>query len=217
MHLYIIRHGESLGNIEQTDDPNCNLSPRGEQQVQSILPYFEKIDIGMIFSSPLKRTIQSATVLAKKKGLQIGLIPELSESFDHKRKVYGDHDWDNCDEIVRQNPNTFFVERVDPKAQWWPVWPETGDDVKDRVTKLYEADLRPHLHTDAHIVVFGHGATTRRLRKLVCAENQQNNEHGSDNAVICAYHLDGNGQCQDYEVYIDHIKDCMSAKMNRAY
>ena len=217
MHLYIIRHGESLGNIQQTDHPDCGLSPQGEQQVERIVPYFDSVPVDQIWSSPLKRTIQSATPLAKRKGLNIQLFPELTETFDHKRKVYAEYDWDPLEQIVERYPITWYDRENTPHDEWWPVWPETGHDVMDRVKALYAERVKPYLDTDQHIVVFGHGATTRRLRTVVCERDPQHLEQGTDNAVICAYHLDSNGECLAYEIYTDHISNCMSLKANRAF
>lgn len=68
MKIYLIRHGESLANLglvsaDFSMDNQNNLSQKGENQIQAIIPAFQNCNIVRIFSSPMKRAVKSAEIL----------------------------------------------------------------------------------------------------------------------------------------------------------
>lgn len=71
--LFIIRHAESewnpIGRYQGLLDPG--LSERGLKQVELLGRALEKEKIDVIYSSPLKRTYQTAQEIAKRQGLEI--------------------------------------------------------------------------------------------------------------------------------------------------
>lgn len=70
LDLYLVRHGESLGNIGQTDDfeddrkYDAPLSPKGERQAQLLGEYFSALPFDAIFSSGLRRSVHTACEVA---------------------------------------------------------------------------------------------------------------------------------------------------------
>ena len=73
MKIYLIRHGESLANLglvsaDFSMDNQNSLSKKGEEQIRAIIPDFQNCNIMQIFSSPMKRAVESAEIL------QSGLI-----------------------------------------------------------------------------------------------------------------------------------------------
>ncbi|MEJ7619692.1 MAG: histidine phosphatase family protein, partial [Aquificaceae bacterium] len=73
VRLYIIRHAESkwnpIGRYQGLLDPE--LSERGKAQAKRLGEHFQSIELHAIYSSPLKRTLQTAQEVAKAKGLEI--------------------------------------------------------------------------------------------------------------------------------------------------
>ena len=68
MKIYLIRHGESLANLglvsaDFSIDNQNSLSQKGENQIRAIIPAFQNCNIVRIFSSPMKRAIDSAKIL----------------------------------------------------------------------------------------------------------------------------------------------------------
>lgn len=82
MFLYIIRHAQSLGNLQQHRTPDDGLSPLGYQHADLIPAAFAGVPVSVIYCSPFRRTIETATPLARAQGLRLTLVPELSEIFD---------------------------------------------------------------------------------------------------------------------------------------
>ena len=85
MKIYLIRHGESLANLglvsaDFSMDNQNDLSKKGENQIREIIPAFQNCNIVRIFSSPMKRAIDSAKIL------QSGLINAPKITIDNRLK-----------------------------------------------------------------------------------------------------------------------------------
>ena len=84
MDLYIIRHGESQGNIGlDVEDPH--LTELGQKQAELLALRLRNIDFDVILSSPLTRAVQTATPLASLRQKDITVMHEL-----HEVGVFGD-------------------------------------------------------------------------------------------------------------------------------
>ncbi len=78
MDLYIIRHGESQGNVGQdVEDPR--LTELGEKQSQLLALRLRNINFDAILSSPLTRAVQTATPLSELRKKEITVLHELHE------------------------------------------------------------------------------------------------------------------------------------------
>lgn len=85
MKIYLIRHGESLANLglvsaDFSMDNQNDLSKKGENQIREIIPAFQNCNIVRIFSSPMKRAIDSAKIL------QSGLVNKPKIIIDNHLK-----------------------------------------------------------------------------------------------------------------------------------
>jgi phosphoserine phosphatase len=81
MNLYIIRHGESTWNnanrIQGTSDPG--LSELGRRQARLLAARLSKIKVDRIYSSPLKRSYQTAGFISDALKIKIIKNEELRE------------------------------------------------------------------------------------------------------------------------------------------
>lgn len=80
--IYLIRHGENLANI--TKEFSCNmidysLTSKGVLQAHQTSEYFKQMNIDRIFTSPLKRAIETANIIAKVCGVEIQVMDDLKE------------------------------------------------------------------------------------------------------------------------------------------
>lgn len=85
MKIYLIRHGESLANLglvsaDFSMDNQNSLSQKGENQIQAIILAFQNCNIVQIFSSPMKRAVESAEIL------QSGLVGKPKIILDNRLK-----------------------------------------------------------------------------------------------------------------------------------
>lgn len=82
MRLVLVRHGETPWNSErriQGCRSNTELSMRGKEQAEKIALSLRSQKISHIYSSPLKRAMDTAYVVAQTCGLEVTTIPELKE------------------------------------------------------------------------------------------------------------------------------------------
>jgi len=80
--LYFMRHGENKSNLEQTfsgggsDEP---LTETGVKQAEQAAVWLATRQIRRIYSSPLKRALQSAHISAERLGLEVSTSEGLRE------------------------------------------------------------------------------------------------------------------------------------------
>lgn len=79
--VYLVRHAEAMGNIggyfQGTTD--CDVSPKGKKQLEALKERFKDIEFDAIYSSPLKRTIETAEAVNFYKNYEIKLDKGLIE------------------------------------------------------------------------------------------------------------------------------------------
>ena len=82
MKLYFVRHGESTANILRVfsnhalDHP---LTPLGVAQARSLAEKLAGKAIRRIYSSPVKRAVQTASILAESQGIEFEITKALQE------------------------------------------------------------------------------------------------------------------------------------------
>lgn len=80
--LYLVRHGENLANITKEfshrhiDYP---LTPKGVLQAQQTAEHLADKGIHAIYSSPLRRAVETAEIIAARLGLRVVVLEELRE------------------------------------------------------------------------------------------------------------------------------------------
>lgn len=80
--LILIRHGQSEANQEdvvQSSGPGTDLTDLGRKQSEAVAKVFENTKIDAIYSSPTKRTIQTAEIINKTHNLEIKIKESLGE------------------------------------------------------------------------------------------------------------------------------------------
>lgn len=78
--LYLVRHGENKANITKELSYKIidyDLTDKGRLQAVQTAKYFEDIKIDKIVSSPLKRAVQTADIIATAKGIHT----QIKENF----------------------------------------------------------------------------------------------------------------------------------------
>ena len=67
-HFYFFRHGQSVGNKLGIAGrkPSANLTTIGKKQAQKLSEFLSDKSLEIIYSSPLKRAVDTAHIVAKK-------------------------------------------------------------------------------------------------------------------------------------------------------
>lgn len=82
--VYFVRHAEP--NYHNHDDLTRELTIKGLQDCQRLIPFFKDITINQFYSSPYKRAIDTIAPLAEQRGKAIQLVDNFRE-----RKI--DNQW----------------------------------------------------------------------------------------------------------------------------
>ena len=71
--VYLIRHAEAMGNINETFQGRTdeNITEKGYKQLAELSKRFKEISIDKIYSSPLIRTRETAKAVNKHHGIDI--------------------------------------------------------------------------------------------------------------------------------------------------
>ena len=150
--LYLVRHGENPANIIKqfsyrlVDYP---LTEKGVLQAQQTAAYFKDKQIDEIYTSPLRRTIQTGEII----GASLGIMPRILENF---REV-----------------NVGELEKIPPSKENWALhhriteaWHHGEKDVRFpggenyiEFWARYHAGLRLVLDgkDEKNILIVGHG------------------------------------------------------------
>ena len=84
--LYLIRHGQSLGNLERRflGHTDLDLTPLGYKQAECAAAFFKDIKIDAVYSSDLLRAYNTAKKVADSKGLSVTTSEALREIYAGK-------------------------------------------------------------------------------------------------------------------------------------
>ncbi|HSB66359.1 MAG TPA: histidine phosphatase family protein [Anaerolineales bacterium] len=148
--LILIRHGETDWNTEgrwqgQVDLP---LNARGQGQAEQIASCLSDSEISAIYSSDLRRAVETAEALGKLTGLPVRTDPRLREIHQGK--------WQGL--LVREIKECYaeaFQRRHENPLSVAPPGGETAQDVHERVIHAIEQILEEHPEETVAIVSHG--------------------------------------------------------------
>src|SRR5699024_5930062 len=100
-HLYLVRHGETKLNKQGRFQGHIDvpLNEKGKQQAIKLGNYFKNIPIDNIYTSDLKRAIQTAVQISKHHHVPL----ETEESI--RERSYGEWEGISVREVSKQVPN----------------------------------------------------------------------------------------------------------------
>lgn len=121
MNIYLVRHGQSEGNISgnvygATDYP---LTALGREQADIIKEHFKEIPVDAVYSSPLQRARVIGEMVAKNHGL------EVIEDHRLKELDFGIFDDMPLEEVKSRIGNDGYLSIINPFVD---VHPEGGID-----------------------------------------------------------------------------------------
>jgi broad specificity phosphatase PhoE len=150
MHLIIVRHGQSTGNITTADVPDGVLTAVGRQQARETAAVLAREGITHVLSSPLVRALATATAIADAAGIdRIDVWPELQEHRVPLHRGLGHTD------LLRDFPKAVFADSFE--ATGWDHGGETYETALDRGASALAA-LRARHQAGDRVVVATHGA-----------------------------------------------------------
>jgi broad specificity phosphatase PhoE len=169
--LYLVRHGENPANISKVFSSRIvdqSLTSKGVLQAQQTAARFKQLDISKekwartVYSSPLRRAIETAEIIAKSLDVEVRVMEEFREIgvgiLEERQATKSD--W-------------VFHEQV--MGDWFEGKSETGfpggENYLDLWTRMRTGLLEITLGlSDKNIIVVGHGGIMSVTMKDLCPE-----------------------------------------------
>ena len=163
MRIFVTRHGQVATTAEYINGDvglpkgEVPLSEMGRQQSTLLGKAMIKEKFqGVIYASPLLRTMETAELIAQETGSLIYPTPWMHEIFSDAESL---EEYEGCNlEQLRE-----YFPHIAPDATleypWWPKQVENHEDVRQRVVAGIE-ELLKRRDTDEEYLLVGHGAST---------------------------------------------------------
>jgi len=164
--IILIRHGETEWNVGEVfrGRADIELSETGIKQAELLAEYLSNIKIDAIYSSPLKRALKTAQVIARYHSIDIEITHGLID-FDYGQWQALPHQ-----EVKDNYPELYREWTIHPDRVIMPGG-ESLDDVRKRTTGLIDEVIAKH----KGIIIL---VTHRVVNKvLICALLGLDNSH----------------------------------------
>ena len=151
--LILVRHGETHLNAErylQGSGSDVGLSPLGREQAERVAQALKGEELDAVYSSPLKRALETARAIATPHGLEVKVAPDLREV------DAGELEGISLDELSRNYSELWEDWRWGSGSLRMPGG-ENLDDLQERAWAALERIVAAHSETA--IVVVGHTFT----------------------------------------------------------
>ena len=161
MVLIVLRHGQSIWNKENrfTGWEDVPLSNDGIEEAKIAGDILKKYKIDCIFTSDLKRTIQTSDIIQDEIGQYTANIFTTAAL---KERDYGDLTGKNKDELKE----LYGENQIKEWRRSYFSGPPNGenlDDVKKRVGKYFDDNISEHIGLNKNILIIAHGNSLRAL------------------------------------------------------
>ena len=181
--LYLIRHGATPSTAEDrfTGATDIELSQDGRAQVEALARRLANDPVAAVYCSPLRRTVATASILAKPH--QLSPIPrEGLREIDHGR-------WESLRraDVEREYPEEYAAWEEDPYT-FAPAGGESGVSVLARALPVIREIVVQH--AGQNVVVVSHKATIRLLISSLLGFDARGYRDRLDQSPACLNVLD---------------------------
>jgi broad specificity phosphatase PhoE len=152
--LLIARHGQSDWNADRRWQGHADrpLTERGWDQARALAERLSDIDLDAVYSSDLRRTRDTAAVVAESQGLEVREVPKLREV-----------DVGSWSGLTRDDARARFPEAYERWRNGGPGWSdgETYDHMTARVMEAVWDIARAH--DGGRVLIVSHGGPVRAI------------------------------------------------------
>ncbi|MEK7570933.1 MAG: histidine phosphatase family protein [Patescibacteria group bacterium] len=155
--IYIVRHGESEANLADVRGADTKLTKTGKKQVQEFAQKHKHIHFDAIFSSPLIRAQETATIIAEERKLEILTKEALRERFS------GELDGKKYEEIKEELTKYNTQRKELPYEQAKSLAPAQGYESDEMIMSRFITALREIgvAYPGKRVLVAGHWGLMR--------------------------------------------------------
>lgn len=156
--IYVTRHGQASYKINYDKKAGEQwLTDLGREQAKRLADYLKAKGFhGIIYCSPLLRTLETASFTARAVGSPITLCPEIQEVATYDRPVPRGM---NMNEILERFPDNLI--RKSPAVQ--PGWRLYGENNKARMARIGNAWKKILAESKGDLLLVSHGGIVENL------------------------------------------------------
>ena len=203
--LYLIRHAEAEGNLYRRIQGQWDgeVTPRGKKQIDALAERFRDVPLDAVYSSDLRRTIETAGAILRWHDLPLQTTPRLREIYmgAWEGLMWGDAE--------HMDPAQMYCFNHDP-ARWRIPGAESYATLQARITfVLCEIAAR---HPGGSVAVVSHGTAIRAyLAALLGIDSSAIGTlpHG-DNTCVARLEFDGRAVRAVYYNDASHLPEEIS-------
>ena len=153
--IYLLRHGETDGNRQKIFRGHLDLSlnEHGKKQAENLVIKLRDKGIKKIFSSPLKRAVETITPLSRELGIEIIKTPAFDDINVGKWQGL------SIEEVEQNFPNLFSIWKNSPDIFKFPH----GESLQSLRERSYNYLVNIATENDDPILVVTHQVVTRVL------------------------------------------------------
>jgi len=185
--VYLIRHAQAEGNLYRIVQGHFNsyLTPRGVKQIDALAERFRDVHIDALYSSDLRRTVQTAGAITKYHELPIITNPGLREI------NLGVFEGQSFGDMRHADPQQMYYFNNDPD-RWYAEGAETFIECTDRMIRTIGSIAEKH--DGETIAIVSHGMAIRSFLSRVLgvkSEDMRTLPHGDNTAVSLLHYENG--------------------------
>jgi len=200
--IYIVRHGESLGNVAFTflGHTDLDLSEKGYIQAKCTADYLSNVHIDSIYSSDLKRAFNTAVPNAEIRGMNVISRVDLREIFAGE--------WENltCSEIEEKYKDLYTVGW---QKEYGTFAFPGGESTIDAGKRFHDALLKiSKENIGKSILIAAHGAVIRSFWAMISGISPEEISQKlpfASNASVSTLNYDGNKFIPIEYSYDEHL------------
>jgi len=155
--LFLIRHGQTSWNVEgrYQGDQDIELNSTGIMQAGLAAKYLSRVGFSNIYSSPLSRTMETARIINRRRGLEIKVMQDLKEMDFGK--------WEGMKfEEINSTYNIDYQKWLDDPYHNRPTGGEDFQELTDRTTAAIDRILAEN-SDGSSVAVSTHGGVILSL------------------------------------------------------
>lgn len=222
MHVFLIRHAESLNNAAAETQPtraaanrhaDPALTAAGRRQAEKLAWRMAGGGLGRLDelrTSPMLRAIETAAAIAAAAPMRTVVDCDIHENGGLGRQTDGvtvDRRGLRGAEIREFLPGATLDARIEPTG-WWRSRREDGPAKRVRCTRVCNAlRSRAHDEPDARIAIVGHAGFTSRMVGDLLGLPPKAVSFRLDNAAICEIELGGDRPILHRHNDVTHLAD----------
>jgi len=175
MHLYLARHGQSMGNAtdDYSTDQHDRLSPLGWEQARRLVIRLADEPFDALYVSPLRRATETIQPLVEVRQARAEVWPELAECcWQDRTPPDREAGWRSapCPAVEHLDPDRFHFR--DGQAVM-PAGLETYAEGLNRVYAAAELLRQRHAGSAARILLVSHGYFLAQFIELLMGHTPQ--------------------------------------------